>query len=142
MYSVFSNFLEPIGVKCGEETKSSEIYNQLRIAYNQGLVGILESHRLVTLQEFEDEIYWIIEEIWSNKNLHDIIIWINKKITLAIGIVDYRTIDVRLRIAINMINKLELSESISHELGLIISNNLITNVRKELSLINTEDLPF
>lgn len=141
MYNVFSDYLEPLGVTICEETKPSEVYNQLRIAYNQGVEGILESTRLVTSGR-EDEDYKIINAVWSNKELHNIIRWINQKITLIMGIADYRTIDVRMRIAINMMDKLVSSGDIDKRLNLIMFGNLISNVRQELGLINTEDLPF
>lgn len=141
MYSVFSNYLEPLGVTICEETKPSEIYNQLRIAYNQGVKGILESTRLVTSGR-EDEDYEIINAVWSNEDLHKIIQWINQKITLIIGIADYRTIDVRMRIATNMMDKLVDNGSLSSTLSVVMFGNLISNVRKELGIINTEDLPF
>lgn len=141
MYSVFSNYLEPLGVTICEETKPSEIYNQLRIAYNQGVKGILESTRLVTSGR-EDEDYEIINAVWSNEDLHKIIQWINRKITLIIGIADYRTIDVRMRIATNMMDKLVDSGSLSSTLSVVMFGNLISNVRQELGIINTEDLPF
>lgn len=141
MYSVFSNYLEPLGVTICEETKPSEIYNQLRIAYNQGVKGILESTRLVTSGR-EDENYEIINAIWSNEDLHKIIRWINRNITLIIGIADYRTIDVRMRIATNMMDKLVDNGSLSSTLSVVMFGNLISNVRQELGIINTEDLPF
>lgn len=141
MYSVFSNYLEPLGVTICEETKPSEIYNQLRIAYNQGVKGILESTRLVTSGR-EDEDYEIINAVWSNEDLHKIIRWINRKITLIIGIADYRTIDVRIRIATNMMDKLVDNGSLSSTLSVVMFGNLISNVRQELGIINTEDLPF
>lgn len=141
MYNVFSDYLEPLGVTICEETKPSEVYNQLRIAYNQGVEGILESTRLVTSGR-EDEDYKIINAVWSNKELHNIIRWINRKITLIMGIADYRTIDVRMRIAVNMMDKLVSSGDIDKRLNLIMFGNLISNVRQELSMINTEDLPF
>ena len=141
MYSVFSNYLEPLGVTICEETKPSEIYNQLRIAYNQGVKGILESTRLVTSGR-EDEDYEIINAVWSNEDLHKIIQWINRNITLIIGIADYRTIDVRMRIATNMMDKLVDNGSLSSTLSVVMFGNLISNVRQELGIINTEDLPF
>ena len=141
MYSVFSNYLEPLGVTICEETKPSEVYNQLRIAYNQGVKGILESTRLVTSGR-EDEDYEIINAVWSNEDLHKIIQWINQKITLIIGIADYRTIDVRIRIATNMMDKLVDNGSLSSTLSVVMFGNLISNVRQELGIISTEDLPF
>lgn len=139
MYSVFSNYLEPLGVEFDEEAKLSEVYRQLRIAYNQGVKGILESTRIVTSGN-EDEDYRIINAIWSNDALHKIVRWINEKITLIMGIADYRTIDVRIRIATNMMDN--LTDDVSPRLRTIIFGNLISNVRRELGILGTEDLPF
>lgn len=139
MYSVFSNYLEPLGVEFDEEAKLSEVYRQLRIAYNQGVKGVLESTRIVTSGD-EDEDYRIINAIWSNDALHKIVRWINEKITLIMGIADYRTIDVRIRIATNMMDN--LTDDVSPRLRTIIFGNLISNVRRELGILGTEDLPF
>jgi hypothetical protein len=139
MYSVFSNYLEPLGVEFDEEAKLSEVYRQLRIAYNQGVKGVLESTRIVTSGD-EDEDYQIINAIWSNDALHKIVRWINEKITLVMGIADYRTIDVRIRIATNMMDN--LTDDVSPRLRTIIFGNLISNVRRELGILGTEDLPF
>jgi hypothetical protein len=139
MYSVFSNYLEPLGVEFDEEAKLSEVYRQLRIAYNQGVKGVLESTRIVTSGN-EDEDYRIINAIWSNDALHKIVRWINEKITLIMGIADYRTIDVRIRIATNMMDN--LTDDVSPRLRTIIFGNLISNVRRELGILGTEDLPF
>ena len=104
-------------------------------------ISILESTRLVTSGR-EDEDYEIINAVWSNEDLHKIIRWINRNITLIIGIADYRTIDVRMRIATNMMDKLVDNGSLSSTLSVVIFGNLISNVRQELGIINTEDLPF
>ena len=141
MISIFSDYEPIIGEDC-EEIKPSKIYDQLRNAYNQGAIGILENARLVSLGTADECDYDIIYEIWRNSRLHDIIVWINKKITLEIGKLDYRAIDVRLRIATNMLNKLVNEGFLSRDLNMRIHYMLVTNVRQEMSAINVEDLPF
>ena len=140
MASIFSNYLTPLGVN-DENSKPSVVYNHLRIAYNQGVKGILENTRIFTSEndEVNDEILY---EIWRNENLHNILIWVNEKITIMLGIADYRTIGVRMRIATGMLNKLVYEKKLSDKLGKKIHDNFVTTINGELSAINTEDLPF
>jgi hypothetical protein len=84
----------------------------------------------------------VLYEIWRNKDLHGVLEWINKKITLRLGIADYRTIGVRMRIATGMLNKLVSEGRLSRKMNITIHNNFITVINGELSAINTEDLPF
>ena len=146
MYSVFSNYLEPLieaNIIRTKPTKPSDIYNQLRIAYNQGVTGIIDNTVLLVSNSYEDEVeYDIIYEIWQNNELLNIVHWINKNITLQLGIDDYRTIDVKLRIATGMIDKLVRTSKLNQKIALNIYSNFAFNVKNELSLINTEDLPF
>lgn len=138
--SVFSNYLAPIGVKSG--TKPSQVYDQLRIAYNQGVKGILECERVFVSQEDGEVDYDIIYEIWNNPSLHNILVWVNKKIILPLNISTFQTIGVRLRIATGMLNKICAEGKISKNLCIKIHNNFIQIVNRELSAIVTEDLPF
>lgn len=146
MYSVFSNYLEPLieaNIIRTKPTKPSEVYNQLRIAYNQGVMGILDNAVLLVSNSLEDEIeYDIIYEIWQNKELLNVVHWINENVTLRLGIDDYRTINVKIRIATGMIDKLVRESKLSLKIALSIYSNFGFNVQNEMSLINTEDLPF
>lgn len=136
MISIFSNYLSPI-LGESKEQKASEIYNQLRIAYNQGVKGILDNTRIISVGD-EDLDYKITCEKFKNPAFLNWINWVNKKIVLSIGNEDYRTIDVRVRIAANMLDKIYTQKKFST----MLHGNLIYNVRREMSGINTEDLPF
>lgn len=141
MNSVFSDY-EPIMANCTQETKPSEIYNQLRIAYNQGVKGIIECERIFVPQN-EDEIdYDILYEIWRNERLHGILTWVNEKIVLVLGLADYRTIGVRMRIATAMLNKIVYEGHLSEKIADRIHHNLISSLNREISAISTQDLPF
>ena len=146
MYSVFSDYLMPLieaNIIRTKPTKPSEVYNQLRIAYNQGVTGILDNAVLLVSNSLEDEIeYDIIYEVWQNKELLNVVHWINENITLRLGIDDYRTINVKIRIATGMIDKLVRESKLSLKIALSIYSNFGFNVQNEMSLINTEDLPF
>ena len=140
MCSIFSKYLTPIGVD-DENQKPSIIYDHLRIAYNQGVRGIVENTKVFSLcdNEVDDEILY---EIWRNDDLHNILVWVNKKIVLLLGLADYRTIGVRMRIATGLLNKLVYDGRLSAKLSSKIHHNFVTTINGELSAINTEDLPF
>lgn len=140
MCSIFSKYLTPIGVD-DENQKPSVIYDHLRIAYNQGVRGIVENTKVFSLcdNEVDDEILY---EIWRNEDLHNILVWVNKKIVLLLGLADYRTIGVRMRIATGLLNKLVYDGRLSAKLNSRIHRNFVTTINGELSEINTEDLPF
>ena len=140
MNSIFSDYLTPLGVKT-DDMKPSEVYNQLRIAYNQGAKGILQNTRLFMSYD-NDKDDELLYEIWRNDKLHSIVTWINKKITLVIGIADYRTIGVRMRIATGLLNKLVAEGDLSKNISIRIHDNFVKTINGEMSAINTEDLPF
>ena len=140
--SVFSNYLDAIGVEIGTNTKPSEVYDQLRIAYNQGVKGIIECERIFVPQNGDEVDYDILYEIWQNERLHDILIWVNKKIVLSLGIADYRTIGVRIRIATGMLNKIVYEGHLSQKIADRVYGNFISSLNREISAINTQDLPF
>ena len=144
MISIFSNYLTPLGVQnYGEEIKPSEIYRRMRIAYNQGAEGVLENTRIISSHSDDDsDDCDILYETWRNSALHMWLVWLNRKITLQLGLVDYRTIGVRLRIATGMLNKQMHDGTLSKKMNILIHNNLVRNVQQEISAINTEDLPF
>ena len=134
MISIFSTYEPIIGKDC-EEIKPSEVYNRLRIAYNQGAKGILNNTRMFlrTVDEC-DTLY----KIWENKDLQKLCNWAMEKIVLQIGKISYQTIDVRLRIFATRLDKLPLYPYETIE----IHNTFVENVRREASAVNTEDLPF
>lgn len=140
--SVFSNYLDAIGVKNGPNVKPSEIYNQLRIAYNQGVKGIIECERIFVPQNGDEIDYDILYEIWRNERLHGILTWVNEKIVLMLGLADYRTIGVRMRIATAMLNKIVYEGYLSEKIADRIHYNFVSSLNDEISAINTQDLPF
>ena len=141
MISVYSHYLDPINGETDAFEKPSTTICRLRNAYNQGVEGILQNARVFALNdgEIDDEILY---EVWRNEYLHDILMWINKKIVILLDIADYRTIGVRMRIAIGRLNKLVYEGKLSEKLSRKIHYNFVTTINGEISAINTEDLPF
>lgn len=134
MISIFSDYDAVIGKDC-EEIKPSEVYNRLRIAYNQGAKGILENARIFLRTTDEcDTLY----KIWENKELQKLCKWAMEKIVLQIGKATYETINVRLRIFTTQLDKIALYPYETIE----IHDTFVENVQREVSAVNTEDLPF
>ena len=140
MLSIFSNYLTPI---YGEDlnSKPSEVYEMLRYTYSLGGVGILNNTRMVSVGNDDDD-YDIICESFRNEDFKAWIQWVNKKITLELGKLDYRAIDVRIRIFTSTLNKLVDDWYVPDDIAKKIHHNLTSNIRQEMSEINTEDLPF
>ena len=142
MISVFSNYLEPLQEACliclTEDPKPSEIYDWLRIAYNQGSIGIANTTRLIAPIAEDEDNYDIIEEVWRNEDLQEWLRWVNKNITLQIGLASYQTLGVLVRIATSKLNKIEIPQRI----GLKIHYYLCNNMMNEHRMIVNQDLPF
>jgi len=141
MQSVFTNYLSPYYDKGllpeVDQSKPREIYAQLRIAYNQGSVGVANTTRMIApFTDSEDDD--VIHELWRNKEFQQWLQWVNKKLTLQIGKVSYQTLGVRLRIAINMLDKLDLPWRVAMKVHYYLCNN----TWNEHSLVINEDLPF
>ena len=142
MISVFSNYLEPLreaGLIClTDDPKSSEIYNQMRIAYNQGVEGIIDTTRMIAPISDDEDNYDVIDEVWSNKELQDWLRWVNKNITLQLGVANYKTLGVLLRNATSRLAKMDLPFRINCKIHYYLCNNVWN---EHHNLIN-QDLPF
>ena len=142
MISVFSNYLEPLreaGLIClKDDSKPSEIYDQMRIAYNQGVEGIENTTRMIAPISDDEDNYDIIYEVWSNKELQDWLRWVNKNITLQLGIASYKTLGVILRNATSRLDKMDLP----FRIGLKIHYYLCNNTWNEHRNLVNQDLPF
>lgn len=78
----------------------------------------------------------------TNKKVRQTLNWINKNIVFKLTTDNFKTIDVKLRIAVDMINKLEYEEVIDPVLASYLWDNLTRNVLDTQSELNSEDLPF
>ena len=150
MITVFSNYLSPY-IEEGllpnvDQTKASEVYQQLSIAYNQGSEGVRNTTRFFVPfyegkdpDEFDEELLYVI---YSNPKLQDIITWFNSKIIPEMATLSYRTIDVRIRIAINKIFKLVDEGELNRKDAIKLHLNLTKTMRNEVFELVNEDLPF
>lgn len=146
MISVFSNYLDSLIasklVVLTDNSKTGDIYNQLRIANNQGAKVILDTTALVVPIGESEEKDEIIYEICTNPNLREVIRWINKRITLCIGQETSTTLEIRRRIAMNMLYKLVEEHKANANIVAKLHSYLYENLWNETGLILNEDLPF
>lgn len=150
MITVFSNYLSPyinVGLLPDVDQKSAnEVYKQLSIAYNQGSEGVRNTTRFFVpfyeTQDPDEFDYDLLNVIWSNKKLQDIITWFNSKIIPDMLNLSYRTIDVRIRIAISKIFKLVDEGELDRRDAIKLHMNLTETIRNEVFEIVNEDLPF
>lgn len=150
MITVFSNYLSPY-IEQGllpevDQTKASEVYDQLSIAYNQGSEGVIHTTRLFVPfyeeqdpDEFDYDLYNVIQ---SNEDLLAIVTWFNSKIIPEMRQLSYRTVDVRMRIAISKIFKLVEEGKLDKRDAIKLHMNLAETIRNEVFCLVNEDLPF
>ena len=149
MISLFSNFLEPFinkGLLQDVEQKPSNIYEQLRIAYNQGALGVQNTTRWFVPyyegQDPDDFDYDLLYYIYSNKHLQELIHWFNSKIIPEFIDMSYLTMSVRIRIFVSKLNKLVDEGIVDKDMAIKIHLNLVDTVKSEHDLIINWDLPF
>lgn len=144
MFSVFFDYLTPLNeakiVNLTEQSTPSEIFNQLRIAYNQGVKGIEDCTRLFVLNPEEDE--ELFECIHDNNELMTIVRWANRNILLKLGKISYKMLGVHLRIICSMLTKLKENGRLRADKYYILHSNLTKNVLDLHYEISTEELPF
>lgn len=143
MFSVFSNYLEPLqeaGIAdLTADHKPSDIYTQLRNVYNQGVTGILNTVRMISSNEEGEDCYVLVHRC---SEVLEWLQWVNKKITLEIGKENYQTLGVRLRIATSKLNKLVDNGVLTTQEAIDIHLNLADNLERENALVIDENLPF
>ena len=86
----------------------------------------------------DEDNYDIIDEVWSNKELQDWLRWVNKNITLQLGVANYKTLGVLLRNATSRLDKMDLPFRIGCKIHYYLCNN---TWNEHHNLIN-QDLPF
>lgn len=87
----------------------------------------------------DDELLYLMS---TNRKLIDLAKWVNKNIILQLNKDKYKTRDVKLRIAIDMLNKFEYNGTISKEICLRLYDNMVTNIIDVTTDILGKDLPF
>lgn len=150
MISLFSNYLAPF-IDEGllqdlDQSKPSNVYELLRIAYNQGASGVLNTTKFFVPyydgQDPDDYDYDLLYYIYSNKHLQELIEWFNSKVIPEFADISYQTISVRIRIFTSKLNKLVENGSVDKEMAIRIHLNMTETLESEKFLLINEDLPF
>lgn len=131
MYSVFSQFLlERYRVlRKAQKLPQDHVDIEDAINYlaNSGYAPqILYCHVITTLDYIAEEASY---KVCICPELRKIAEWLWKNIVLNINIDKKQTTDVKLRIAVDMLNKLENKGIISKDLNLFYFDNVVTNVQ-------------
>lgn len=72
------------------------------------------------------------------QDIHKAIVWANRNIIIKLGVIEYRELDVLIRIFTGMLNKCKMDEG----LLIILHDNFIKNIKEERKIIVFEGLPF
>ena len=133
MFSVFSNKLIRSGVltKDFANKKPSEI---MKAYANSG--NVLFDYALFT-GIFKDEPLYILRP-----KAIPFLNWVNKNILCCITKDDSITVNVKLRIATGMLNKLEEQQIIPRDVCIVYHMRMVETVKSIHSEIMLEDLPF
>ena len=145
--NVFSTYLKKRW-SIDEKHTLNSVFSEMQKTYDRdkdfARFLILDDHHILIdyfiTDTFNDKTY--IYELITNKALIHTLNWINKNILLSIHKDCYKTIDVKLRIAVGMINKLVKEKKLKREYGTLAGNILIDNVREVRRAIINEELPF
>ena len=121
---ISNSFKEMCGKKCD--------YEALRKRFDDGYKATIY-HSTDCISPIE----WM--QIMPHRGAIKWLSWVNENICLQLDIDDFRTTDVKLRIATGMLNKIESMPDI---LKIQIHSSLTTNIKQEWSKIINEDLPF
>ena len=150
MISLFSNYLQPF-IDEGllqdlDQSKPSNVYELLRIAYSQGASGVIHTTKFFVPyydgQDPDDYDYDLLYYIYSNKYLQDLIEWFNSKIIPEFAKMSYQTISVRIRILTSKLNTLVEQGYVDKEMAIRIHLNVTETLREENVLLINEELPF
>lgn len=128
-----------------KEHKSSSIaddYFWLRRMYNSGATYILLNNCRVFGPFPHPVLPWDISEEQKIATYHPevtkVLTWINTKIVINLNVIDYKTLDVLIRIATGMLNKCNIPK----ETQILFHSNMVKNLKLEHEFIMTSDLPF
>ena len=117
-------------------------YKSLKDLYDSGATYILQNNVSV-FGPFPCAIVpWDISEAQKiaiyNSEVTKVLNWINSKIVINIASIDYKTLDVLIRIATGMLNKCNIPKKIQ----IMFHDNMVRNLQAEYTNIILSDLPF
>lgn len=125
-----------------ENKTTAEKYNYLKKKYDSGGYYILLHNRRVFGPYLKPEVPWDISEA-EKIATHDpevtaVLKWVNTNIVIRLGVIDYKTKDVLIRIATGMLNKCNIPKSMQ----IMFHDNMVKNLEQEHSDVMCSGLPF
>lgn len=152
MYSVFSNYLKwswPESKK-NDGVSIKSIIEHMRDVHKKdkfhGYYCIEINPHIIVDSPLTKDMYNMpgtyVFECFTNKDLVNVIKWINKNILLQMTEDSCITTGVKTRIATGMINKLVWQNKLDKNYGVLAHNILVANVEEIRNKILDEDLPF
>lgn len=107
---------------------------------------VLKDHHILVDSVLTENEYFMqdnyIYQCLTNKDLIKVIEWINENILLTIDIDFYKSIDVKMRIATGMLNKLVYTGKLDKDYAMIAHDILIANLSSIQNELSFEELPF
>lgn len=141
-YHVFSDKIIEISkmLNCYPE----EEFAKLTMAYNNIKNKLLYTSISVTvnscfLEIGEERMY---EYLLEYKDLANVVYWINKNILTQLNTLESKTLEVRIRIATSMLNKVVTDNNINKLVGVVIHDNFTKNLKQLYFDLNVDELPF
>lgn len=134
MYSIFSQFLIDCWNREHPKQRTdvpAEIIKMLHKEFDENSPLCITTTPFVLWCNTISTLDYIAEdaskELWTNKELLKILRWIEKNIILKIECDKISTIHVKIRIAVDMLNKLQFNGTISKDLNLFYFHNVVSN---------------
>ena len=144
MYSVFSQIiLKHWKLKHQCKDVPSEIYDDISKAIDGYYPQIMYCHVISTLDYIAEEAFYTL---CTNKEVRKVAEWVCEHIVNQMK-QDFKrqTTNVKIRIAVDMLNKLEYEGKISKELNLFYFDNIVTNCQElwfDVHFAPLDELPF
>lgn len=117
-----------------------EKYNVVNDIYSKGNKWIIQN-LIKAFEPIEKDTYFEQNKLHHkciyDKEVLNLINWVNVNIVIKLGKIDFTTLNVLLRIATGMLNKIKI---LTHEEKIILHSNMIKNIKEEYFL--TQELPF
>lgn len=124
------------------EVSLAEKYAYYRRMYLKGHTYILLNNINVFGPYPQPDVSWDISETEKiaiyNPEVTSVLNWIRVKIIINLGCIDYKTLDVLVRIATGMLNKCNIPK----EVQIMFHDNMVENLRREHDDIMLSLLPF
>ena len=146
MFSVFSNNLiewYKQGTKC-QNPKLKEAYAEYIKLWTSGKYHRSMFYVKLMIPDFVEpnEACKMSMEWASNSNLRTVEYWITNNIFVVLNGLRPKTLDVRIRIATSMMNKLVNEGKLDANLSILFHKGFVENLRKVWYDLQAESLPF